>query len=144
MKRLLNNISFNADITYYNENYKAFCSIDQNGSFSVEIKDPSELEGMLFTINKDDVRVNYKGLTYTPNSNSLLSSACGMLYDAFTSTNSDNAQYEYGEQNFSVSAKTSNGEFLLQFSPTGLPLDLKYTSGVFCAEFSNVTIVKNE
>lgn len=143
-KPILNDISFNTDITYYNESYKAFCSIREAGNLSLELKESSEVEGMIYIINEDGVSISYKGLTYTPSSSGLLSSACTMLYDAFSAALSDSASYEIGKQNCSVSAKTQNGEFIMQFSPSGLPLDLKYVSGIFNAEFSDVTLTKNE
>ena len=139
------NIEFIANITYYNENYCASGSIDSEGRLTLEIKEPDEIEGMVYTVADDSVRVSYKGLTYSPNSNSLLPTAVEMLYEAFECLGKETAQVEYQEnKNCSVNTKNEQGELCINFSPTGLPLDIKYLSGVFYAELSDLKILKNE
>ncbi len=139
-KPILNDISFDINITYYNENYFAQGKM-QNDTLTLEMKEPSEIEGMVVIIGESSVKINYKGLTYEPTENSLLPSAAGMLYDALNAVSKGDTKLENADKNLSVTKKLQNGEFVMRFSPSGLPLDIKYMSGVFGGEFSNVTML---
>lgn len=143
-KPILNDIEFDVNITYYNENYTAKGSIDGENKLYLKIIEPAELETMEISLDGDDVEIGYKGLTYKPNENMILSSAAGLFYTAINDLRSDNAEIEYGEKNYSVSVKNKKGEIFMNFSPSGLPLDIKYASGVLGAEFSNLKSLKNE
>lgn len=144
IKPIVKNISFNTDITYYNEKYAAKGSIDSDGILVLQIVDPSELSGMTFKVDGEDVKINYKGLTISPNSNSLSSAAIGMLCSGFSVAEQNNADYEYGEKNYTVTAKTDNGEFIMSYAPTGLPLEIKCLSAAFEAKFYDIKLLGNE
>ena len=139
---VINGIAFNLDITYYNENYSAEGKMEDN-ILTLTVKSPSELEGMVLIISEDSFKVNYKGLTFEPTDNALLPSAGNMIYKAL-SLASGELKCDGNDKNLSVSSKTENGEFVINLSPAGLPIDLKYLSGVLNCEFSGVTILKNE
>lgn len=143
-KPILNNIEFNVDITYYNEKYSAKGSIDAKNKLTLEFKEPLEIKGMEFTLDGTDTTINYKGLTYKPSKDVLLSSAAGLFYKAMISFGTEKAEFEYSSKNYSVSAKGDNGEFLMSFSPSGLPLDIECQSAGFYAEFSDLSVLKNE
>ena len=83
VKPIVKNISFNTDITYYNEKYTAKGNVDNAGVFTLEIVEPSELSGMTFTVDNGETKIDYKGLSFTPDANSLYSTAIGMLYSGF-------------------------------------------------------------
>ncbi|MBE6732723.1 MAG: hypothetical protein E7561_01850 [Ruminococcaceae bacterium] len=138
-KPILNDISFDINITYYNEGYFAKGKIQDN-TLTLEMKEPSEIEGMVLILGESSVKINYKGLTYEPTENSLLPSAAGMLYDALSAVLKGDIELQNDEKNLSVTKKLQNGEFVMRFSPSGLPIDINYMSGVFSGEFSNVTM----
>lgn len=141
-KPILSDIEFDMDVTYYNEKYSAKGSIDGDNKLTLKILEPAELKNMKFTVYGDDIEINYKGLTYKPNENMILSSAVGLFYTAMNDLKTDSAKIEYGEKNYSVSVKNKQGEVFMNFSPSGLPLDIKYSSGVFYAEFSDIKALK--
>ena len=144
IKPIVKNISFNTDITYYNEKYAAKGSIDSDGILTLQIFEPSELSGMTFTVDGQDVKIDYKGLTFSPNSNSISSAAVAMLYSGFSAVEQNNADYEYDEKNYTVTAKTDNGEFIMNYSPTGLPLEIRCLSSAFEAKIYDIKLLKNE
>jgi len=143
-KPILKNISFNTDITYYNEKYTAKGSVDNDGTLTLQIVEPSELSGMTFTVDGEETKIDYKGLSFSPSANSLSSAAVGMLYSGFAAVGQKNADYEYGDKNYTVSSKNNNGEFLMSYSPSGIPLEIKCLSGVFEAKFYDMKLLKNE
>ena len=143
-KPILNNIEFDIDITYYNEQYSAHASIDDKNKLTLKLKEPLEIEGMEFTLDDSDATINYKGLTYKPSKESLLSSAVGLFYGAMNSFGAEKADFEYSDKNHSVTATNEQGEFSMNFSPSGLPLNMESSSGAFRAEFSDLTVLKNE
>lgn len=143
-KPILNDIEFNIDITYYNEKYSAQGSIDAKNKLTLKLKEPLEIDGMEFTLDGTDTTINYKGLTYKPSSDALLSSAVGLFYRAMFSFGTEKADFEYSDKNYSVSAKCDDGEFLMNFSPSGLPLDIECLSAGFYVEFLDLTVLKNE
>lgn len=143
-KPILNDISFTADITYYNEKYTAKGSVDGKGNLCLEMIEPSELSGMVFTVDDRGVKVEYKGLTFSPNVNSLSGSAADMIYSGFSAVRQENVDYEYGDKNYTVTAKNNNTEFVLCYSPSGLPLEIKSSSGVFKTQFYDIKTLKNE
>ena len=143
-KPLLEGISFNADITYYNEKYVAKGSVDKDGLLTLEILEPSELSGMVFYVNDSDTKVEYKGLSFSPNENSLLTSASNILYSGFSALQGEDAKLKCDDKTYTATAKDGGGEFIMEYSPTGLPLKLKYLSSAFEANFYDLEILKNE
>ena len=139
-KLIVDGISFEVNITYYNESYFAKGKME-DGQLTLEMKSPSEIEGMVVILDESSAKINYKGLTYEPGKNSLLASASGMLYDSLSIVNRGEGKFESDDKNISLSAGTDNGEFVMSLSPSGFPIDLKYTSGVFYGEFSAVTVL---
>lgn len=140
VKPMVDGISFDINITYYNENYFAEGKIEE-GVITLEMKSPSEIEGMVIVLDESSAKINYKGLTYEPAKNSLLPSAAGMLYDSLSAVGKGKCKAENDDKNILLSASTSNGEFVMNLSPSGFPIDLKYTSGVFYGEFTGVTVL---
>lgn len=143
-KPILNNIEFDVDITYYNEKYSAKGSIDAKNKLILKFEEPLEIDGMEFMIDGDDTEINYKGLTYKPSKDTLLSSAVGLLYRAMNAFNTEKADFEYSSKNYSVSANVDEREVFMNFSPSGLPLDIECQSAGFYAEFSDLAVLKNE
>ena len=100
-KPILNDISFDINITYYNEKYFASGKMQDN-ILTLEMKEPSEIEGMVLILSDSSVKVNYKGLTFEPTKNSLLPSACSMFYDALDAVLKGSAKLQDDDYNFSV------------------------------------------
>ncbi len=134
----LNGITFNADITYYNENYKGECSVSQDGTVVLKITEPESLEGYTLTAERDKMTVEFLGLTFTPTENNMaFSGVFGDIYNCFCEIIEEgNSAKKKGD----IYELSSGKEYTLTVSPTGLPQSLMLPDERFALYFYNVTV----
>lgn len=133
---VLKGISFNAEITCYNECYNAFCSVSEDGVISAEVTSPDELKGLKFTVSGGEIKTEFDGISETDKLKELpvcgaYTAMLGALCDAM---NGDYPVINDGNELF-VNADTENGKYRLNIAPTGLPLLLEMPDEDFKTEF---------
>ena len=138
---VLTKISFTAQIDYYNENYSCNTNIDDNGVMTVEVISPESIEGMLITFTDSEISAQYKGITYTPKTESMpIGSVTQLMYDIFDDVSKTVETVSAGEENCVIKGKADGREYSFTFSPAGLPLVLEIPNDSFKITFENVTI----
>lgn len=138
---LLCGISFTADITYYNENYKGECTVSADGALTLKLTEPKDLSGYTVTLSKEGITAEYLGLSFTPTVNNMPASS--VLTDFY------NCYYEAA---FSDEDAKSTGdgyqlqddEYTLWLTAMGLPQKAELPDESFCVYFYNVAVSKHE
>ena len=136
-------ISFTADVTYYNENYKGECEISGDGSLTLKITEPEILAGYTVTINNDGIKAEYLGIAFTPNpSNMPFSSVMQDLYKKITEIALCDAAEKKGDTYIIKGGKDADA-YTLYISPTGLPLSLDMPDERFRVYFYNNKVLSD-
>lgn len=136
VKPVLKGISFNAEITCYNECYTAACAVSEDGAISAEVTSPDELKGLKFAVKNGDITTEFDGISATEKLKDL--PVCG-AYTAMIDVlcdvmNSEDPVINDGNELF-INAGTENGKYRLSIAPTGLPLSLEIPDQGFKMEF---------
>ncbi len=139
----LSNVSFVAEISYYNENYSADCTIDNEGKLKAVIRVPETLEGFTLTVSDKGVEAEYLGIKYTPTDGNMpFASVIKQVYDRLNlvstmgETKKEDKEYirSFGEG----AEKTT-----LHLTEAGYPILLRLPDERFFIEFYNVTVLNN-
>lgn len=142
---ILKGIEFKSKIKYYNENYECNTMIDQSGVMVIEVLSPESIEGMKLTLEPSKITAEYKGITYTPKTQTM--PACNVaqiIYNVFEDVANNIETLSLKEENCVVNGKIDENEYDFTFSPSGLPLKLEISDMGFDMIFENVTISDSE
>lgn len=133
---LTKGISFDATLSYYNENYEVSVIVAKNGNTEVLFNSPKELKGLKVKYAGDQICAEYSGIKYTTLQEGLPQySVSDIIYKTFSEeystvySNDDKYYVEY--ENDSLDLK-------MYLGATGLPI--KIESPYFLAEIKNATI----
>lgn len=135
----LKGISFNAEMTYYNECYNFGGEVLSDGTLKVTLTEPEELKDLSFTLSGENTVIEYKGLTYSPVEGSMPFSR---IIENFYKPLREVALSNSCEVSKDGVFKSDNGaqSYTITFSPTGLPQKLEIPDERFSVRFYNVSI----
>ncbi len=132
------NLSFTAEVTYYNEFYEISGEINQNGKMTLNFLEPEALKDIVFTITDNNIKAHFKGISYNYNSPQQ-SDVISFIYNAFK----EEAPTVYENDNdFFTKGKFDDFEYKLFIGQSGLPLKIIDSSGRFNVIFKNPSIKK--
>lgn len=130
-------ISFESEISFYNETYLCNVNIQKNGDTEILFSSPQELTGLKINYIGNNVTVNYDGIEYTSVIDDLPQySTSNIIYKIF-SNNYNEVLFE--EDNYFVKCKQGDTEYKMYIGATGLPIEIK--SPFFNAKIKNATII---
>ena len=132
------NLSFTAEVTYYNEFYEISGEINHNGQMTLNFLEPEALKDIVFTITDNNIKAYFKGISYDYNSPQQ-SDVISFIYNAFK----EEAPTVYENDNdFFTKGKFDDFEYKLFIGQSGLPLKIIDSSGRFNVVFKNPSIKK--
>lgn len=138
IKPILNNISFDATITYKDLGYVGKVNLNDD-ALNLILSSPNEINGLTLNISKSAIVGEFKGISYEYNASSLTNDALPMvLFDVIMDLSDKKAIYN--DKNCKITGKINNYEYIYVFSPSGLPLLLKIDDIDLQIEFSNVVL----
>lgn len=130
-------ISFNADISYYNETYTVSVNIADNGDTEISYNSPKELSGLKIIYSGDQITADYNGIKYNTLQESLPQySASDIIYKAFSH---DYDTVYSKDDSYYVEYDCDGLNFKMYLGATGLPI--KIESPYLSAEIKNATII---
>lgn len=133
-------ISFTAEITYYNECFVCEAAVDENGVMEMTVQSPEALRGLRFTLDGQDTTAELMGLTYTPRSENMPFVAVSRtLYDLLTDCAEQHLEREDG--NCVYSGTAGERPFTVTFAPSGLPIKAEIPDDSFTVEFRDMTLL---
>ena len=137
----LNDISFRAEISYYNEKYSAECIIDNENVLRAVIKIPETLEGFTLTVSEKGITAEYLGIKYTPtDSNMPFAGVLEQTYDRLLEvTKIGTVKKE--DNTYKITVGEGADKAVLSITEGGLPILLEIPDERFFVEFYNVTIL---
>ena len=135
----LDNISFIAEIDYGDTEFAANASIAEN-TLNLVITKPQEIKDLTLNITKNGATAEFKGVTYTPNINSIPGGAIAqVLYDILNDI-AGNKTANCDEENCEIEGSINGYQYEFTFSPSGLPISLQIDDLDLEIEFKNVTV----
>ncbi len=138
IKPTTRNLSFLAEIAYYNEFYEISAEISQNGEMTIKILQPADLKDIVFTVTENDIKSEFNGITYeytSPHQSDVIS----FIYNAFKE---ENPKVFENDNQFFTKGKFENFEYKMFIGQSGLPLEIIDSSGRFNVIFKNPGIKK--
>ncbi len=141
---ILNNINFTAETECGDAHYAFDVSISDE-STNIKVISPEEIAGLNLNFSDSNVSAEYLGIKYTPNSGNMPDSGvAAVLNDVINYVNQEGLTAVSNENNCCVEGKIGDDEFIFQFSPAGLPLELEIPNKNYTVKFNNVTIKKGD
>lgn len=119
IKPIVRNISFTAEMTFYNEYYELAVDISKNGDTSVTVIHPSELDGLEFKIKDKKVTASLEGITLEVNNHN--KTLVDFLYKPFES---ENQTVYNNDEKFFIRGKCDGGEYTMYITEAGIPLSV--------------------
>lgn len=139
---VLGGISFNAELTYYNESYKGECTLSAENVLTCRITEPEILSGYTVTLSPEGAKAEYLGITYTPTeSNMPFSGVLGEFYSTLTEIIGSEAKAEKKDGVYAVSGGKDAAAYTLYVSESGLPLSIELPDERFTVYFYNTTLL---
>lgn len=136
---VLDNISFTAEMDYGDTEFTADVTLAQD-ALNLVVTKPQEIKDLTLNFSKNGVTAEFKGVTYTPDINSLPQGATAqVLFDVMNDITSSQHTLT-DDENCKIVGKVFSYEYILVFSPSGLPISLEIEDLDLYTKFSNVTI----
>lgn len=138
-KPKLTNLSFSAELTYYNETYLFDGRLLDDATLKATIKQPEELKDLNLTVTPEGITAEYLGLTYTANEATMPFSKT--IWDFYLPINNIiNNTEAVADKNGALNGEANGNKYILTVSPTGLPQKLEIANGRILVKFYNVEI----
>lgn len=134
----LTEISFTAELTYYNETYVLEADMDKNATLSATIKEPETLKDLNLTVNSKGITAEYLGLKYNANEATLPFSKT--VWDAYLPLCHIITSGAVADKSGVIEGQTENLKYSLTVSPTGLPQELNLKNKRLSVRFYNTEI----
>lgn len=138
IKPILKGISFECDVTYYNENYSCKGDVEKNGNMVIEFVAPSELEGLKFTFSENGVLANFNEIEYIASKMVFENSAASLISKVLGDSDSSVLKED---DTFFIEGVADDFEYKLILGGTGLPIKITTRPDVATIEFKNVKIL---
>ena len=139
----LTELSFTAELSYYNELYVMDAKILKDATLVAEMKEPEALEGLTLTVTSKGITAEYLGLTYTANEATLpFSSTVFAFY--LPLLNVINTPEAAVDKDGTLTGEVEGLKYSLTFSPTGLPQMLELKEKRLSVRFYNTEIIKED
>ena len=137
---VLNDISFTTEIDYGDDEFMANAELTQD-ALKLVVTEPQEIKGLTLNITKNGVTAEFKGVTYTPNINSMPEGAIiQVLYNVLSDVRTSQNTAVCDEENCEIKGKVDSYEYEFEFSPSGLLISLDIDNLDLDIKFKNVTI----
>ncbi len=140
IKPVTRNISFTAEMTYFNEYYEMVAEVDENGDAKISLTHPEELSGLTFNIKNGDLIAEFNGIKIEAD-DSYKTAAVNFLYSAFKA---EEPKVYKNNNRFFTKGKCDGGEYTMYISGTGLPLKICDSADRFEIVIKNATIQKEK
>lgn len=139
IKPKLSEISFTAQLSYFNEQYVFEGEIKKDGTLIANMKEPSELSDLKLTVTPKGITADYKGLVYEANEATMPFSK--IMADFYTAINTlSNEEKLETDKNGEATGKIGDTEYNLVLSPTGLPQSLTLGVKHITVKFYNLSV----
>lgn len=129
------NISFTAEMTYYNEYYEIAVDINKNGDITAAMIHPTELKGLIFTVQGGQTTAEFDGIKIS--ADGFKTAAIDFIYSAFKS---DSPQVYKNENRLFIKGDCDGGQFTMYLSGSGLPLKIEDSADRFEIIIKNIKI----
>ncbi len=135
---VLNNISFTSNILYEDQEFLCDVSIIEN-KISCTVNSPEQLKGLAFNVDQNNLSAEFMGLSYEYDLNSL---PHGSIIKILFKILNDVTELEVlsTEKNCEIKGSTDGYKYEFVFSPSGLPIILKFENLDLQIKFNNVVI----
>lgn len=136
---ILNDITFTAEIDYGEDEFVCDLFVS-DGALKVILNEPEEIKDLTLIVNKNGVTAEFKGVTYTPDINSMPQGAFVKLLFNILNDISNNDSLVCDDENCKITGRLDGYEYEFTFSPSGLPISLYIDQIDLKIDFKNVTV----
>lgn len=138
VKPVLDNISFEAEISYGDDNFVCDTILQEN-NLSLSVIEPDEINGLSLTLDENSVKAEFNGLSFEPDINSIPQGAVAKVFFAILN-DAEGKLLDYNEQNCVLNGIAAENKYQFIFSPKGLPISLTVDELDLKINFKNVVI----
>ena len=139
VKPQLSEISFTAELSYFNEGYIFDGQIKKDGTLIANMKEPEELSDLKLTVTPKGITADYKGLSYAANEATMpFSRIMSDFYSAVTELSK--TQKLKTDKNGEAVGEIGDTGYTLVLSPTGLPQSLVLDAKHITVKFYNLSV----
>ena len=139
IKPQLSEISFTAELSYFNEVYIFDGEIKKDGRLIANMKEPSELSDLKLTVTPKGITADYKGLSYTANEATMpFSKIMSDFYGAVAELSK--SEKLKTDKNGEAVGEIGDTGYTLVLSPTGLPQSLALDTKHITVKFYNLSV----
>lgn len=117
-------ISFNAFITYYNEQYICPTEIQADGTITVSVKEPEILKELKIIYKDGGVAAEFGSLQYIPSAqNTYFTGVADYMAGVFMDIS--DKKIGKSKDKYLISGEINGNNYRIYFSPGGLPLNME-------------------
>lgn len=114
-------VTFNAHIIYFNKEYSVLADIEKNGDAVICVVEPQVISGAKFVITGDNAYAEYKDIKYPVN----IDNAEGAPYFLFGClTDAKDKKGQQSGEDIIISGKWQDREYEMYLSGSGIPLKI--------------------
>ena len=123
-------------MTYYNEYYEIAVDIDKSGNITASMQHPSELKGLIFTVQDGQITAEFDGIKISID-DSYKTAAISFIYSVFKN---QRPEVYKNENRLFTKGDCDGGQFTMYISGAGLPLEIKDSANRFEIIIKNLKI----
>ncbi len=143
VKPVLNGITFDAKLEFYNEVFTCFGEMTKENLLTLTVKEPETIKGMKLNVKGNELSAEFMGLTYTPKTEQLpAANVAVVLYNALFDAVNRNPDVEQKNNSFFVESAENEKYYKILLSGGGFPLSAEMPFADLKVQFSNVSIIK--
>lgn len=135
-------ITFNGEVTYYNECFECFVKIEQNGDMVIEMNSPDSIKGMAFEFIGNKASVKYEGLEYNYDISSMPAGIVGnYIYGIFNDTHKEDTAVIFDKDNYYITGDTGKYHYKMYVGQTGLPILVEENRNGFTMNIKDAALI---
>lgn len=143
VKPVLNGITFDVKLQFYNEVFVAGGEMSKDNALTLTVKEPETIKGMKLTVKGAELSAEFMGLTYIPKTEQLpAANVAVVFYEMLSDVLYRNPDVKQKENTFFVESAENEKYYKILLSGAGFPLSAEIPFAQIKAQFSNVSVIE--
>lgn len=137
---ILENISFTAEVEYCGQKFSCETVLLENDA-KITVLNPEEIKGLVLEYKKGTVSGNFYGVAFVPDADHFpLNSVPQLLYNTVCDIKDNKTNANFNSDNCEIKGMLGGNDYVLIFSPSGLPISLEFSDLELRLQFNNIQL----